>query len=121
MSKAFQCDRCGGFFAPEMMKDDEKFTTIHGYGRQGRVDYKDNLCWERNREDIHLCPGCSKDFKFFMNGGDPDDETDQNMAEDSGDSNGGPADRSVYFPNVIKGGSDERIFYDDTHCPDPPA
>lgn len=77
MSKAFQCDRCGEFFSPSQIKEKEKFTTIHGYGSQTAYDYRVNQCWDSQIEDVHLCPGCSKDFKYFMSGGNPDDETEQ--------------------------------------------
>lgn len=65
MSKAFQCDRCKGFFAPKDMDTEEVFMTF------ARIYDQNFGCYECEQPhnfitDEHLCPECTKKFYDFM-------------------------------------------------------
>lgn len=69
MSKAIRCDRCKGYYQLETIKDDEEVTGIEHIIITDR-ECASNMAYKERKENIDLCPTCTKSFKFFMDGFD---------------------------------------------------
>ncbi|MBO7423258.1 MAG: hypothetical protein J6T99_07730 [Oscillospiraceae bacterium] len=65
MSKAFHCDRCGGFFGFFNIRPESLAASIPKIIYKNRKMYL-NDAFDHSREDIDLCPKCTALFDEWM-------------------------------------------------------
>lgn len=68
MSNALKCDRCGKYFSPFLIGDEDSLTTIPEIKVQTRKEYKEHAVIF-NKKDVNFCPDCTQEFIYdFMKG-----------------------------------------------------